>query len=52
MDKKKKPYETPKLTKFGSVERLTRAWLELGTGDWFNKCLPDDIQLCPWGGCS
>lgn len=52
MDRKKKPYKTPKLVVFGSVENLTKMWYTLGPGDWFNSHLPDDVpDLCPWRGC-
>ena len=51
MDQEKKAYQTPELTKYGSVENLTQMWTDLGSGDWLNKFLPEDIDVCPWGGC-
>jgi hypothetical protein len=50
MDKKKKPYKAPTLTKYGSMVRITQFSFDLGPGDWLNCILP--IDLCPWPGCT
>lgn len=44
MDQERKPYRTPELKVYGSVERITQNAFQLGTGDEFltflNHCDP------------
>jgi len=40
MNSQKKVYETPELTVHGSIESITQAFGDTGSGDWFSNNIP------------